>query len=393
MSVLRSPLTATLLAISSLTVMSGAAVAPALPSLRDAYGGGEDVETLSKLVLTLPALLIALTAPLSGRVVDRFGRRGPLAIALVLYAAAGSAGLWLPTGWGIEALLAARALLGVATGAVMTIATTLIGDTFEGDERNRVLAAQNVAMAGGGVVFLLASGALVGVGWRWPFAIYLASLLTLAASRAFIGEASPQEESAAEPAREPFPWRAAARIWALATLLMVLFYTVPTQFPFYLESLGVTSGLLTGLAVACATAGGVFASPFAGPVRGRIGEIRTSALVFGAIAAGLGLAWSAHFADAAYPLVSAGCLLIGLATGLMMPTLSGWLLGQGSPAHRVGLVSGLTSALFTGQFISPLVTEPLQRAFGIDGLMGVAGGAAALLAAALTIAGWKWRAR
>ena len=44
----------TLLAASSLTVMSGATIAPALPAIRDAYADGRQADLLTKLVLTPP---------------------------------------------------------------------------------------------------------------------------------------------------------------------------------------------------------------------------------------------------------------------------------------------------------------------------------------------------
>lgn len=372
-----SPKTATILGISSLTVMSGAAVAPALPAIRDAYGGGEDAAALARLVLTVPAAVIALTAPLSGRVISRFGWRGPLFAALVLYAAAGSAGLWLPVAWGMAALILTRALLGVATAVVMTIATSLIGAEYEGDERSRVLAGQNIAMAGGGVVFLLLSGLLADASWRGPFGVYLGALAAILAARLFLSGCSDADEERAAETEDtsPFPWGEIAPVWAIAFVGMALFYVVPTQVPFYLEQLGVTSGARAGIAVAFATAGGVVSSPFANRLGKRFGRCRVAALVFAGLGAGFLVAWLAGSGAAAltgpYVVACAGMALIGLSLGLLMPTLSAWVLATGTPTHRVALVGGLTSALFAGQFASPLLGEPIARALETRGLLGV----------------------
>jgi MFS family permease len=79
-----------LLLVACLTVMSAATVAPALPQMAEAFGAAPNAELLSKLVLTAPAIAIALCAPFAGALVDRFGRVGILRASLVLYGFAGT---------------------------------------------------------------------------------------------------------------------------------------------------------------------------------------------------------------------------------------------------------------------------------------------------------------
>ena len=60
-----SPIKLTLLLASSLTVMSGALVSPALPAIQASFAGDvERVELLTRMILTLPALGIVVGAPL-----------------------------------------------------------------------------------------------------------------------------------------------------------------------------------------------------------------------------------------------------------------------------------------------------------------------------------------
>lgn len=68
---------------------------------------------------------------------------------MVLYAITGSSGIYLES---LGAILAGRALLGVAVAGVMTTATTLIADYYEGTVRARV-SWQAAFMSFGGVVF------------------------------------------------------------------------------------------------------------------------------------------------------------------------------------------------------------------------------------------------
>ena len=74
---------------SALTIMSGATIAPALPSIEAHFSGTPHAELLTRLVLTMPALFIVLCAPFAGLVVDRLGRKPVLVAAAALFALAG----------------------------------------------------------------------------------------------------------------------------------------------------------------------------------------------------------------------------------------------------------------------------------------------------------------
>ena len=64
-----------LLLASCLAVLGAVLLAPVLPDIEDAFAGTAGVEALTPIVLTAPALVIGLTAPFAGRVVDRLGRK------------------------------------------------------------------------------------------------------------------------------------------------------------------------------------------------------------------------------------------------------------------------------------------------------------------------------
>jgi MFS family permease len=73
-----------LLLASSMTVMAGAIIAPALPDIERIFADQPRVELLVRLVLTLPALFTAIVAPVAGWAIDRFGRRRLLLGGLML---------------------------------------------------------------------------------------------------------------------------------------------------------------------------------------------------------------------------------------------------------------------------------------------------------------------
>ena len=55
-----------LLFVSSLTVMSGATISPALPEMQAQFSGTRNAELLVRLVLTMPALFIIICGPIAG---------------------------------------------------------------------------------------------------------------------------------------------------------------------------------------------------------------------------------------------------------------------------------------------------------------------------------------
>ena len=61
-----------LLFLASLTVISGAAISPALPQMHAAFKDLPQADFLVRLVLTIPALFIAILAPLAGLMIGDY---------------------------------------------------------------------------------------------------------------------------------------------------------------------------------------------------------------------------------------------------------------------------------------------------------------------------------
>ena len=174
---------ATLLFVSTLTIMSGATISASLPGIAARFAEVENVALLSRLVLTLPAVFIALFSPAAGFLVDRFGRKPLLLASLALFSVAGASGLVLDT---LPGLLAGRAVLGIAVGGIMTATTALVGDFFQGPARDRYMGLQQAFVGIGGTIFLTGGGFLAEIHWRGPFLIYTAAILLLPAALAFL---------------------------------------------------------------------------------------------------------------------------------------------------------------------------------------------------------------
>lgn len=383
-----------LLACSMTTVMAGATIAPALPGIQRHFAAHPQAAALVPLTLTMPALFIAGAAPLLGVVLDRLGRLPVMTLCAVLYLVAGTTGLWVES---LEALLAGRALLGVAVAGLMTGATALIADYFAGAEREHFLAVRGGFMAFGGVVFILGGGLLADLHWRGPFAVYAAVLVVLAGILFILHEPTREPAPSAGdgdgtaqrgkgPA--PSPWGVIGAGYLAVFAGMLLFYLVPVKLPFLLErSMGATA-TQTGLVLASLTlVAGLMAFQYR-RVRRYFSPPAICALMFVLVAAGYGVLLSAGGSLAVAVLAM---VVVGMGFGLLMPNVSVWM-SIHAPVHLRGRVfGGLTSAVFLGQFLSPLAAElvssgnapaSLLRVFaaaGVGGLLLALGYGAALV--------------
>lgn len=375
-----------LLLTSTLTVMAGATISPALPQIAAHFAGVAEVELLTRLVLTLPALFIVITAPVAGWACDRYGRRPILLGGLLLYVAAGSSGVLAQT---LPGLLAGRAGLGMGVAALITASTAYMTDIAHGRDRSRLLGLQGAFMAGGGVVFVLFGGITAEWHWRGPFAIYAVALLLWPALRAL---PEPQRERAARPMQPRpaglwSPWRWLP-LYAIGLLGMMFFYFIPVHLPFLLDTRMGAGSALTGVAVALSNVASAAAGVLFWRLRERLPPLALVVLTAAGMAAGYALIGIASGIGWLVP----GLLISGFGLGLLVPNLNQWLLSRTDAALHGRAIGGMATAFFLGQFLSPIAAQPLVVAGGYGGLYVGSGLLLGVMALAATAA-WLWRVR
>jgi MFS family permease len=370
-----TPLRAVLLmAGSCLPVLGAVLIAPVLPKIQDHFSGVAGAKTLVPVVLTVPALALAVLAPFAGVIVDRLGRKRLLVVATVLYAVFGTAPLWLDS---LGAIVGSRVLVGITEAAIMTCCTTLIGDYYTGRVRDRYLALQTMCASASATAFFVIGGAVGSAGWRAPFWIYAVGLLLAPAMAAALPRPRARAAEAEHPSDDarPFPVRRLAGICSLTVFGAMVFYTVPVEMSYLLDDLGVESTGVIGLATALASAATVAGSIAFTKLSGR--PQSTLSAVFALCAAGfvvMGLAGSPA-------LLMAGAVLNCLGTGVLLPSLLTLTMSKLHYADR-GRGTGLwLAAFFAGEFVCPLVLIGLESAVGslatAVGILGLASGAVA----------------
>jgi hypothetical protein len=109
---------------------SGAAITCAALHDKD-FAQNPNAQVLVTTVLAGPALIIALLSPF-GIAVRRFGRKNSLVAAIVVYAIAGSAPVWLND---IYYIIASRMVVSASEAILTAVATVLTVDYFSGRAR------------------------------------------------------------------------------------------------------------------------------------------------------------------------------------------------------------------------------------------------------------------
>ena len=341
----------TLLSLSLLTIMSGAAVAPALARIAAAFP--EESVTSVKLILTTPAVFIIVFSLLSGRLCARFSKRQVLSIGLVTYLIGGLGGGMATS---FELLLVTRAVLGVGVGLIMPLSTGLIADFFGGEERARMLGFSTAASNLGGIIATLVAGILASASWRYSFCVYGLGMPVLVLVLAFLPE--PERTAAETGGRRKLP--AAVYAWGFGVFaVMVAFYAVPINLALFLEQNRFGGASMAGVASSVVTGTGFVAGLTFG--RARTFGRGLFSIVLPALFA-LGYLLLGRASDLPQVLLAVG--LVGTGVGWSMPALLNGASRAGGDGTGVQVMAVMSSFIYTGQFLSPVLLGFLSDTYG-----------------------------
>ena len=361
MSVVNKKLTDTILSMSLLTVMAGAAIAPALGVIKAHFSDAP--ELLVQFIVSIPALFIIITNLFFLNISRHYGTRAIALFGLVLYVLAG-AGCFLASD--IYVLLVLRALLGVSVGLVMPLSTGLLAYYYPPEQQAHLMGLSAAMNQMGGVVATLLAGLLSAIGWRWAFLVYLLGLIAVVMVAVYLPD---DHLGSANKRGIPFQPRQLLKFHPSVNgmlLLMMIFFIYPTNFAITAEEqaglgLQATTLLMVGL--------DLFAF-FVGLVFGQLMNIfRESIKYFAPVffLIGYTLFASAH---SVLPLL-VGAVFTGFANGVGVPYLNTIASIKGGHNSATTVMPLLSAALYLGQFLSPIVVTPLSRLiFGDNDVAG-----------------------
>jgi MFS family permease len=351
-----------LVILAAMGIMSGIAIVASLPLISLTFSDVEHIDFLSKLLLTLPSFVIALLAPISGIIVDKIGRLKPLYFGVTLFVIAGSSGFYIEN---FYLLLLRRALLGVGVAFIMTASMALIGDYFEEKERHQFISLQGMVVGLSGIVFILSGGFLAEIAWNFPFLIYLLPLLFLPLILKSLYE--PEVVSHKETSEVQTTPTKLFLVYFIGFFSMLLFYMLPTQLPYLvIEELG---GSPSEISYFIATA--MFVNAMVAKQYHHLKKRFSYAQIFMITYFSFGIGLLIISQVSLVVQLFGASLFMGIGFGLVIVNINMWLLSLVEPTRRGRAIGMLTSSFFLGQFLSPILLQPIVSAVGIQGLFFV----------------------
>lgn len=366
----------------TLSVMAALFVAPIAPKIGEFYAktGAYSPDVLGSYIgwiITVPSLCVALFSIPAGWLGDKVGRRRLLVMAMSVYSAVGVLPYFLNN---LNLIVASRIAVGIVEAMLMTLSTTLIGDFFSGERRDRWLAAQTGVASTTAMIIVPIAGIVGQSDWHNVFLLYLVPLLFLALVLLFTWEPEESEhlvDHSVERRWSDIPWGLMGIICLITLFGGVMFYFVQIKLSDALYALGVSLPIGSydsargGLFIMLASAGVPLGTLCFWGLAPRFSLKTMFLLEFILMGAGFLLMSMIkaplHFAFAA--------ALNQIGAGMLLPTLLTWAVSK-LPFEIRGRGTGIWTATFAlAQFVCNNMAVPFVMRFthGIIPTIGVLG--------------------
>ncbi|MFD7867566.1 multidrug effflux MFS transporter [Streptomyces sp. NPDC059783] len=335
---------------------------PALPAVTDAlHAPAATVQLTLTACLTGMALGQLVVGPMS----DRWGRRRPLMLGMVVYVLATAICVFAPTA---ELLIGFRLIQGLAGAAGIVIARAVVRDLYDGDEMARFFSTLMLISGVAPVVAPVIGGQVLRfTDWRGIFAVLtvVGLLLTLVVHK-WLHETLPPAErhtggvgDALRTMRGLLGDRVFSGYMIAGSLAFAALFSYVSASPFVVQEIYGASPQTFSLLFGVNSIGLIAVGQFNGKVLvGRVSLDKALGFGLGVIvlaATALLLMTTGVFGDVGLVPVATGLFVLMSAMGLAMPNTNAQALMR--TKHAAGSASALlgTSSFLIGAVASPLV--------------------------------------
>ncbi len=347
-----SSLTVTILSLSLLTVMAGAAVAPALGVIQEYFK--DSGQMLVQMIISIPALFIALTNMVFPKLCRVFKSKTLLMAGLALYVLCGcTAGLFD----NIYIVLIFRALVGVGVGIIMPMSTGLLAFYYPADKQDRLMGYSSAMNQLGGVVATLISGILASVSWRASFLVYLMGLISVIPVLIFL----PNDKIVREDSKKERGSFKKHLIYIVSMfILMFSFFVFPSSFAIETIREGIIdqkyiSVIMAGMDLVAFAGGLAFVH-----IKKRMGINTRFAAPVLFLAGYLCLFIVDGWAGAIL-----GSVFVGFANGLGIPFLISTASRKAGKTAATSVIPLLSIAMYLAQFMTPMLLSGAGLILGL----------------------------
>jgi len=335
----------------------------ALPGIRNHFAAQPHADLLTQCIGSAAAFAFALSSPVMGRWIDRFGYRAIYIVSLILFTAIGISGAFAGSLW---IIVLTRALIGIAIAGALTAGLTGIG-SLDPSDRPRMLGLHALTGSLGGIILFQLVGHLAEMGWRAPFAVHLLGLMLLPFAlclprRAHIPNNPPQEPGV----RGPILAGVTMPLLLATAGVGIVMFTVPMLGPFYLIEIGVTQASVASIPLSAMALSAMLTAAVYGRIFERFGLMGSFVIGFTLMAGGLLVAGLATTIVA----FTLGSILVGSSLCILCPNISAAAIG--GSAGRPGQAIGITSAVLHGiPIILPFFAQPVMDRWGVGAIFVV----------------------
>ena len=344
-----------ILSLSLITVMSGAATAPALGSIAIYF---KDVDPIMiKLIITIPSLFIILTSLLFGQVVSKISTKSIAIIGLILYLVGGCGAGFADN---IYFLLLFRIFLGVGVGLIMPLSTGLIPYFFDKNDQSKLMGYSSAMNNLGGIIALGLSGVLVSINWRYSFAVYALGLLELILVILFLPNVNLQKSNNKidkGSLKKIIPYT------LLMFVIMMIFYTIATNFSIIMTKESIVPTTLIGVLMSVqnfsAFLVGIKLSVFINKFKENTKYVAVSMLLLGFFI--LGFTYSVI-------LIILGLVFLGIGLGIIIPLLNAQISLNIEKEKAPSAMALMSFMLYLGQFLSPIIMSFVIKVLNLSSI-------------------------
>lgn len=328
------------------------AISPALPGMADSLNVSDARIGLVITAITLPPMLVSPVVGIAG---DIFGRRSIAIPGLFLF---GIGGIGVAFVDNFAIVLALRGLQGLAMAGIAPLTVTLLGDMYAGTQRTT---AQGMRSSAGGfslAVGPLVAGALAGFSWRYPFYLYVLSLLVMIPVYLYVPETAPAKGIAGSVRESLIDYKQSLveEIGDISLLVVMLggfvrffsLFAFVTFVPIFAIRVLDTTPFLAGLVVAMAGIR-IVLSPTAGWWVSRLSRRRTLLLTLGLQAVCFAMI---PFVPGIWSLAALAALF-GIGDSLFDPVVNDATTSMVADKNRNGVVGGLRVLKEAGKTAAP----------------------------------------
>lgn len=348
----------------SLVLTSASAISGNIPAMAESF---PDVPLSSvEMLTTIPAFMVLIFVLLSSVFAKIIGTKQTVILGLVISLISGLVPVFSSN---FTVILVSRAGLGIGFGLFNSLAVSMIGNFFDGDERAKLIGFQSAFQSLGTAILAFVAGQLLKINWHPSFYIYLIILPIIVLFALFVPSIPKNSEQEENNSVESSKSKLNPQVFAYALFLMVVIIVFSAS-QVKLAQLVTDNGIGTGTDASNILSVMSIAGMIAGFIFGAIYK-RLKQFTFPVSLFTMGIAYILFAISPNMIVIGGGALLIGFAFSILVPYLFNQVNGIAPKGTAALSTSLLLVGANLGSSISPYGLKFLETISGTTSVNGV----------------------